>query len=958
MGCCHPEKKIEENEIYSFFQKMEREQHFTFSIHNYEENYERIITLSSNKFKKLKKKQQVRIGFVNEILNNINKIYTDEKEDRVTRSILFNLLILTLTLESYLKEIKANSDININNNNDMQQFLLALVIKILRKKFLNLNNLKVVLYYIAKLLDLLFPLINDISQYYNIEEFINLINDITDGVEILHSIEIYPFIKVNLSCLGECFMANGTKIILSEFSVDILLNYYIHAFLFNRVYLLDNYKSLNKILFLYNNNNNINNAKTTDNNKNYITTNNNTNTNYNTNYNTNNNTNNNAFYSSNRNGNDKTNEKGSNNILKSFTTDFVFKTTTMMSTKKNNNNNNNNLNLSNYSINQSKIKTNLLKNSFVSNMEEFSFSYNNPSLVDIFKSKEFNDIKIITFSFYYFLNVSIQDTLAGKKLFQNFDDMIDTAINNLIDNNDNSNKITSKIDVNNNNNKTIFKIIYIILFNKCKLENNTIIILSFLYFIFEKIKKDKFKVQYYDLLSQIYFLFNNDNIEQLIINIFSQSFIKDIENKKSLDIVSEIFGTQQSLFHSNRIRIFKHFLINIGVNFKEIQGLNLKIKILKKLSDILIKYTKHFNKHDNEDSYGGLYLMNIHRNNKYNLKIDEFLSLFQNFELDEEIFFENTFNCYSYFLKYIKFFVNLSIFLVDNFTFFDLFKDFPIRNKGFDKLIYFITELEIFSMKDEDNCITDIIVLIEILIKVIKRNSINCLEDFHIITCHLGNSLKKIINDVNMGFTSQSFCFILKLSYSVIIFILIQLKKIFLFPNSIIKIHKTVIESVNKCNKKISEYLNGIRYEFYNENKLNIDIYQDFKSYLKEEKKFEIKYDLFIQVINIIYEKLFGNSSSLYLFFESQNLNLEIDEDISKSAEGKLTNMSQDHIDYINQIELKFTEDKDEYSLRKKNENEHINLPNIDGLDSSNKNNSNEKESATSENEYSEHLKV
>ena len=28
--------------------------------------------------------------------------------------------------------------------------------------------------------------------------------------------------------------------------------------------------------------------------------------------------------------------------------------------------------------------------------------------------------------------------------------------------------------------------------------------------------------------------------------------------------------------------------------------------------------------------------------------------------------------------------------------------------------------------------------------------------------------------------------------------------------------------------------------------------------------------------------------------------------------------MSQDHIDYINQIELKFTEDKDEYSLRKK----------------------------------------
>ena len=315
MGCCHPEKKKEENEIYSFFQKMEKEHHFTFSIDNYEDNYELIITLSSNKFKKLKKKQQVRLGFVNEILNNINKIYTSEKEDKVTKSILFNLLILTLTLDNYLKELKVNADININNNNDMEQFLLTIVIKILKKKFLNYGNLKVVLYYIAKLLDLLFPKINDISQYYNIEEYINLINSITDEVEILQSKEIYPFIKVNLSCLGECFKANLTKINLNEFSIEILLNYYIHAFLYNRNYLMDNYKTLNKILFLYNNNNNINNIKTTDNNKNY-----NNNTNNNTNYNTNNNTNNNTNYLSNMNGNDKTT---SNNIFKSFTTDFI-----------------------------------------------------------------------------------------------------------------------------------------------------------------------------------------------------------------------------------------------------------------------------------------------------------------------------------------------------------------------------------------------------------------------------------------------------------------------------------------------------------------------------------------------------------------------------------------------------------------------------------------------------------
>ena len=75
------------------------------------------------------------------------------------------------------------------------------------------------------------------------------------------------------------------------------------------------------------------------------------------------------------------------------------------------------------------------KNSMVSNMEEFSFSQNNPAIFDVFKSQEFKDIKILTKSFYFFLNVTIQDILAGKKLFKKFDDMIDIAVNNLLVNN-------------------------------------------------------------------------------------------------------------------------------------------------------------------------------------------------------------------------------------------------------------------------------------------------------------------------------------------------------------------------------------------------------------------------------------------------------------------------------------------------------------------------------------------
>jgi hypothetical protein len=283
---------------------------------------------------------------------------------------------------------------------------------------------------------------------------------------------------------------------------------------------VENYKSLNKILFLFNNDNINNNNNNEKNNKKVL--------------NSNNELNHLSCIKEDEKV-EKSNDINSNFILKSFTTDFVNKTTTAMSTKKNMNN----INFSNHSINQSKIKNNnILKNTIISNMDDLSFSQNNPLIIDVLKSKEFKDIKILTKSFYYFLKVTIEDTLLGKKLFKKFDDMIDIAINNIVDNNTN-NEFSIKIDL--IVNKNIFRIIYLILFNKCKLENNTVIILSFLYFISDKIKQEKFKVQYYDILSQIYFLFNNDNIKQLMTRLFTQAFITDIENKNNTDIVEEIF---------------------------------------------------------------------------------------------------------------------------------------------------------------------------------------------------------------------------------------------------------------------------------------------------------------------------------------------------------------------------------------------------------------------------------
>ena len=253
MGCCSPEKKPEENEIYFFFLKMEKEKQFNFTIEKYEDNYDIIINLSSNKFKKLKKKQQVRLGFVSEILKNINKIYTEEKEERITKRILFYILILRLTLENYLQELKES---NISNNNDLQQFLLTIIIKVLNRPFKSNHNLKLVLYYLANMLVILFSEIKDINNYFNIEQYINLINKITEGKEVLSNNEIYPFIRVNLYCLGECFSSNYPEIILNKDSINILIKYYVQAYFYNWSFLLENYNIFNKYLFFYNTNNN------------------------------------------------------------------------------------------------------------------------------------------------------------------------------------------------------------------------------------------------------------------------------------------------------------------------------------------------------------------------------------------------------------------------------------------------------------------------------------------------------------------------------------------------------------------------------------------------------------------------------------------------------------------------------------------------------------------------------
>jgi hypothetical protein len=247
MGCRQQEQRPEENDIYIFFHKMEKETEFNYTIEDYEKNYDKISQLSKNKFKKLEKKQSVRIGFVSEIMKTLSKLNISEREDRITRKILFYTLVLTLTLKNFLKENENNS--YIKSNNDLQQSLLTMAIQTLENKFDNIQNLKLIIYYIAKMLVLLFKEMNDIDQYINIEKYIKKLNSVTEQENALEEKELYPFIKVNLSCLGEYFFSNYKENNLKLNSINILTNYFIIVIFSKTSFISENYDIYKKEIF-------------------------------------------------------------------------------------------------------------------------------------------------------------------------------------------------------------------------------------------------------------------------------------------------------------------------------------------------------------------------------------------------------------------------------------------------------------------------------------------------------------------------------------------------------------------------------------------------------------------------------------------------------------------------------------------------------------------------------------
>ena len=817
MGCRQQEQKPEENEIYIFFHKMEKETEFKYTILEYDKNYEKIQNLSKNKFKKLERKQSVRIGFIDEIMKTLNKLNISEREDRITKKILFYTLVLTLTLNNFLKENGDNE--NIKSNNDLQQSLLTMAVKTLDYKFENVQNLKLIIYYIAKMLAILFKEMNDISQYINIEKYIKKISSVTEHESTLDEKELYPFLQVNLSCLGEYFISNYKETKLKTSSINIIVNYFIYVFFAKTSFICENYYIYKQEIFS----------------EKYLI-----------------NINEQIF---------KNRKKYSKAVNKKRT----------ISSIKNINN---------------IINTNIDFNAEDAKKDENSVRDKSASKIDLIKLRKdqnFLDLNEINDSFYYFFKSVIHDVTGGKNIFE----IVNYYMNDFITLKSNDMRFNAKLPEFHKANEILLLLVFV----KCKLNSDDVILHSFLDFLNDQMKEGlKNKDFFFNFVIVFFKLFKDDkNLYERNLILLSNIFILEIENMKDDEafLVERILNISEPFtLNDSRLGLFISFLSILCHILKEKQNPTTTMDVLEKISEIFDKLNG-----DNTKGFEDMMSINSNQNKviKYNLNKVEFDNILKYCNFGEKnkknkIDFNNKKQKIDLFNSFLNFFVSLLSFIDLHFSFSEVYNDINSRKRFFQKVVSIITKLEIISIEEDIIYINELLILIRILIDIIKKNTSNYFSDFEMIYKYLNHNLYKLSKLETEDINILSF----KLIYSVSIFVVTQLKKIFRIPSSMEKLHNEIIKEICQINSNYNYFLKNIDIgEYQNNSKFNDGTYKFYQNLMNEfsnkkeddeDKMIFLTNKEFIDLIDIVHNKLFGNNSPLIIYFKSQGNKFEDNE--------------------------------------------------------------------------------
>ena len=877
MGCdCKNVQRPEEDTILSFFNHKLKEQKFDFTIKSYKENYDLIAKKSGNNFKRLCKKEVIRMKFVKLLRKEEkNLIENNEIKEGDIKKILYYIIISTLLIDKKMDEYPENDiaiesiyeDIKQYNLISLKRELLEFGYDLINIKFTDVNNEKIIIYYISRLFCLCFTNFFDANNYIFIKAFIEKIKIIIDNNNFIDEEEKYIFTKDNLLTLGEYFHYNNNTFF-NETVHDLMIRLsamtlnYCHDFFINNLHLIKD--TINK---------NVRNA-----------------------------------YCKIMNYNEY------NNYI-------------------DNNNQNNN------------IKLEIIKSDNINN--------------DII----YKDIKSIFESLYYILKEIIQDIFSGKNT-------IIALGNQLIEKN--------------NENYQFNNIIMFIIFYACCIKDDEKLILCFMEYITylcmnkeQIIIKDNNNIFNDIALNSYYFVYKNEQISKQYISLLTQIFIMEMEMENfdnNQILLSKLIQIYQKKENNKMNKLFFYFILHISRHYKDMINSNNNNKNIinndNKFNDIIKNIFFNLNNLINT------YFINningvpssikekgvmINTNNYYNLSTNNATSNIYNNDSNTnilkipltiyDIIITNIFgfnDIKNELIDIIEFYIYFHSFIINNMNISLLINDFTKREKIYCNLFKIITKIEniiiqesfeknnlINTDKNENNkqinYINDIISSIQIILKINELNdSTNNIQDCYIFYKSLEKNIQTFLElKISNNFSIESLH--LKIIYSIIFFILSQFIRLINIPNSITKHNTDIINTIKQSQEKIGNFLSSINISnFIVLNNLSDN--QNY-NYLKElfssenNENFEINVDIFKQIMDIIYSKLYGKNTSLNIFFDNQILNSKyfynvnnsfdktlskLDDNITEVKENSVINQYKDNLEenFIEDISINMLEQK------------------------------------------------
>ena len=468
------------------------------------------------------------------------------------------------------------------------------------------------------------------------------------------------------------------------------------------------------------------------------------------------------------------------------------------------------------------------------------------------------DFQQIIESLYNFFTYIITDISLGNFLFETMDKQIKKFIN------DNENNI--KFD----------EILFLHIYEICLQQNlSKFFIISLIIYITNKILENiKNYYVFYDIIIKFYKLIMDDDIlNERCTKLFAKIFIKEIYNiEYDNSLVTFLTFVLPKTNYSKKIII--PLITNISFLFKE-QNLKNKLEIYKRCSLLLENYS----------------LKELFQNEgkKESIEFESIKIMLMNFNIYDNSITELNTNNQLLIINYFQFYINLIIFIESNFENSEMQNNQSFKTKLFSDIISYIHRLELYSF-DSSEYLTLILHYIKVLLFCFKY-LLNT-QDTYLIYRLMSQKCKLLLNEQCNG---RNLSFLPYLSYYIIIFILIRITQIFKFPNSFKSIHNGIIEGINNIDKAYNIKFKEIKVEDLfkkeisdnknNNNNINVEnslkiLYQDLKTNFNYFFKCELNQSKFSRIMDLIYTQVFGCSSSLHSFFDSQLKNLGVNDRI------------------------------------------------------------------------------